>query len=417
MADSTTLEPEPPPYVSSMLRIDGYAEIEEILRSKDFVQGSHRESRAFFADSLLVLDGGDHLARRRLESRLLAKTALVHYESASLTPTIAQSIHESARASGSDGPVRVDLTPLVRTMLHRISAVVTGIDGVETPEQTERFRIFVEKLGESSTVEWSTRDRDEVIREGLEQRAQFVREFFGPSENRRRALIARYRAGEIERDELPVDLLTLLHLHWDEQWDEDLPLRESTLFLVAATQTTTHALPHVMLHVDEWIRAHPEDRGRTTDPEFLRLAAEESLRLHQPAPTLLRSAVRDVELDSGRRIAKGERVALFFTPANRDRTVFGEDADAFNPYRTVPDRRRPWGLTFGGGVHLCIGRPLVTGLSSRNDEETGTEGTMVGILRALYEAGAQLDPDHPPRRTESSYHDSYASFPIVLTAL
>ena len=69
---------------------------------------------------------------------------------------------------------------------------------------------------------------------------------------------------------------------------------------------------------------------------FLRMAASESLRLHQPVPTLLRIALRDVTLSSGRKIAKDERVALFFVPANRETGVFGPDANEFNPYRVAP---------------------------------------------------------------------------------
>jgi len=185
---------------------------------------------------------------------------------------------------------------------------------------------------------------------------------------------------------------------------------------VAATQTSTHTLPHVLIHFDEWTRDHPEDAGREHDPEFLRLMVNESLRLHQPAPTLLRFATHAVTLASGRQIAEGERIALLFTPANRDPEVFGADAQAFNPHRGKADEVgvRPWGLTFGGGAHVCVGRPLVTGLAKR-DGEAPTEGTMMRILRALYAAGVQLDPANPPVPTESSSHDSFSTMPVLLT--
>jgi cytochrome P450 len=104
------------------------------------------------------------------------------------------------------------------------------------------------------------------------------------------------------------------------------------------------------------------------------MAAGESLRLHQPVPTLLRIALKDVTLASGRKIAKDERIALFFTPANRETGVFGADANEFNPYRVAPPKLQPWGLTFGGGVHMCIGRPLATGMFNRVDDRNGTEG-------------------------------------------
>lgn len=403
-----------PPHIASMTKVSNYREISEILRSKKFRQGSHTESGPLFWGSLLLLDGSEHLERRQLENPLFDRAALMSYDHEALGPVVDRALDECFAQADADGRARVDLVPLVRTMLHRIAAATTGIDGVDTPERTERFRQFIAELGAAATVEWSTEDHAEVLDRGLAMRAAFVDEFFRDSEERRKRLARRYLAGEISRDELPVDLLTLLHLHWDDEWDAELPLREATLYLVAATQTTTHALPHVIVHLTEWLADHPEDAGKLGDPEFLRLAANESLRLHQPAPTLLRYATESVTLGSGRTFAEGERVALLFTPANRDPEVFGADPDRFDPYRTLSDGVRPWGLTFGSGEHVCVGRPLVTGLSKR-DGQRPTQGTMVRILCALYAANVELDPDRPPVENESSSHDSYASMPIVLT--
>lgn len=406
-----------PPHIAEMTKIDNYREIDEILRSKDFRQGSHTESGPLFHRSLLMLDGPEHRERHRLENPLFDRAALLYYDHEALGPVVDRMITECFDAAGPDGRARVDLVVLVRAMLHRIAAAVTGIDGVDTPERTERFRWFVEQLGAAATVEWSTEDHAEVLANGMRQRDAFVEEFFGASVRRRKEIVARHRAGELAREDLPVDLLTLLFLHWDEEWDDELPLRESTLFLVAATQTTTHTLPHVLIHLGEWVRDHPEDAGREQDADFMRLVVNESLRLHQPAPTLLRYATSAVTLASGRRIAEGERVALLFTPANRDPDVFGADADTFNPYRERPDGGpgvRPWGLTFGGGPHVCVGRPLVTGLAKRDGAQP-TEGTMLRILRALYAAGVELDPDDPPVETASSSHDTFSRMTVVLT--
>ncbi|MBW0090158.1 cytochrome P450 [Pseudonocardia sp. KRD-184] len=405
-----------PPHIATMTKVADYREIDEILRSKDFRQGSHTESRPLFGGSLLLLDGPEHRERRRLENPLFDRAALMSYDHEALGPVIEQVIDECRALDDGDGRVRVDLVPLVRTMLHRISAATTGIDGVDTPARTERFRFFVDRLGAAATVEWSTEDHDEVLAEGLRLRAEFVEEFFGPSEQRRKDLVVGFRAGRVDRADLPVDLLTLLHLHWDDDWDDELPLREATLFLVAATQTTTHTLPHALLHLLDWMRDHPGDRIGASDPAFLRRVVDESLRLHQPAPTLLRYATSAVTLASGRHIAEGERVALLFTPANRDPGLFGADADEFDPHRTTPPGIRPWGLTFGSGPHVCVGRPLVTGLAKRDGEQP-TEGTMLRILRALLRTGVELDPDRPPVRNPSSTHDNYSSMPVVLTAL
>jgi cytochrome P450 len=415
----TVAEFTAPPYVAAFQRADTYAEIEEILRSPDFVQGAHLESKMFFGDSLLLMDGPAHMDRRMLFSSLVSKAAMHYYESEALAPVIDQVMAELRTNRGADGLARTDLVPLIRIMLHRITALVTGVDGVDTPERTERFRALVDKLGEAVTVEWSTRDKQQVIREGFQTRDALVTEFLQPSLDRRRELVRRFKSGEIDKSALPTDLLTLLTLHGDDArpGDETYIWRESALFLVASAQTTTHTLPHVIIHLRDWCKEHPEDAPKVNDPAFLRIAAGESLRLHQPAPTLMRIARKDTVLSSGRKIAKDERVALFFTPANRETHVFGPDANKFNPYRAVPAGLQPWGLTFGAGVHMCIGRPLITGMFNRTDDKTGTEGTMVKILKTLYAYGVELDPDDPPKRMEASYHDAYSSVPIILRKL
>jgi cytochrome P450 len=405
-----------PPYIEGMQRVDGYAEIEHILRSKDFVQGAHRESAPFFGDTLLLTDGSAHMERRQLLSALVTRSSLRHYEATALKPVIAEVLDELSASKDSSGVVHVDLVDMLRTLLHRITATVTGVDDVDTPERTERFRFLVEKIGEAVTVEWSTRDHAGVIAEGMHHRRDMIEEFLEPSVMRRRELVARMKAGALSKEDLPTDLLTMLVLHGldDFDGDEGYIWREAALFLVGATQTTTHTLPHVLVHLNEWFDAHPEDREKVSDRHFLRLAAAEALRLHQPAPVLLRTAKEDLELPSGRKVAKGERVALFFSPANREEEVFGSDAQKYNPYREVPKRVQHWGLTFGSGEHLCIGRPLVLGMPNNKEADSSTDGTLVSILDMLFECGVRMDPENPPVKMTTSYHDAYESMMIFL---
>ena len=53
----------------------------------------------------------------------------------------------------------------------------------------------------------------------------------------------------------------------------------------------------------------------------------------------------------------------------------------------------------------------------RTDNDDGTDGTLVNIAAALFEAGVELDPDDPPSYTELSFHDAYGHFPILLKNL
>ena len=98
---------------------------------------------------------------------------------------------------------------------------------------------------------------------------------------------------------------------------------------------------------------HPEDLERVAaDPESeCRWAGEEALRWEPPIPTLQRYNPRDVVWHD---IPIPADTPLLFgiAAANRDPAVF-EDPDRFDI-----SRRQTKTLTFGFGVHLCIGAPL-----------------------------------------------------------
>jgi cytochrome P450 len=71
-----------------------------------------------------------------------------------------------------------------------------------------------------------------------------------------------------------------------------------------------------------------------------------------PVPVAnLRAAVEPFDIQ-GTQIRAGDLVAISLQSANRDEQLFS-DATGFDPTR--PDRRH---LTFGHGIHYCIGAPL-----------------------------------------------------------
>jgi len=82
-------------------------------------------------------------------------------------------------------------------------------------------------------------------------------------------------------------------------------------------------------------------------------AVEEMLRYVSPIQNFVRRVQHDAEL-AGKRLRAGEYVALFYGSANRDESVFGPDADAFDILRPSADRH----LAFGFGEHLCLGASL-----------------------------------------------------------
>lgn len=159
--------------------------------------------------------------------------------------------------------------------------------------------------------------------------------------------IARISAGGKPGDDL-VDALIVAEsegarLTRDEIW------RFCFTLVVAGSETT-------MYYAANCLRAlvdHPEvfDRLRA-DRSLIPRFQQETLRLAGPPQRLFRKVMRDVEI-GGKQIRAGEWVALFFAAANHDPKVFPE------PRRLRLDRDNAGAqLSFGHGIHFCLGAPL-----------------------------------------------------------
>jgi len=87
-------------------------------------------------------------------------------------------------------------------------------------------------------------------------------------------------------------------------------------------------------------------------PDRIPAAVEEYLRLFTPYRGMSRTPRRDVVI-GGRLIRKDEPIALVYTSANRDESVF-PDGETFVLDR--PNLREA--IPFGAGIHACPGAPL-----------------------------------------------------------
>ena len=65
---------------------------------------------------------------------------------------------------------------------------------------------------------------------------------------------------------------------------------------------------------------------------------------------------------------------------------------------------------------MCIGLELTTGNQS-GDETERTTGMVIQILRDLFAAGIELDPDDPPRLKQNTTQHKYERFPVVFSRL
>ena len=97
---------------------------------------------------------------------------------------------------------------------------------------------------------------------------------------------------------------------------------------------------------------HPEQMEllRST-PTLLPGAVEEILRWFNPLHYFRRTATEDLDL-RGARIRAGDKVAMYYTSANRDEEVFSE-SQRFDITRSPNPH-----LSFGIGVHFCLGGHL-----------------------------------------------------------
>ncbi|AXG82299.1 cytochrome P450 [Streptomyces paludis] len=120
-----------------------------------------------------------------------------------------------------------------------------------------------------------------------------------------------------------------------------------TLGMIITGYETTGSLISASLY--EALRRPAEERPRTDDD--IRAWVEETLRVHPPFPhPTWRFATADIDL-GGYLIPRGAPVQVSIAAANREP---GEEADSF-----AADRQGQGHLTFGLGMHYCIGASLV----------------------------------------------------------
>jgi cytochrome P450 len=120
------------------------------------------------------------------------------------------------------------------------------------------------------------------------------------------------------------------------------------LLLIAGHITTTATLGNSLVSFQDNPEAAAQVRA---DPMLLPAAIEEVLRVRTPFPRLGRIAKVDTEV-GGVRIPAGQIVVPWLAAANRDQRVF-TDPDRFDIHRKPNPH-----LSFGHGIHFCLGAPL-----------------------------------------------------------
>jgi cytochrome P450 len=159
-----------------------------------------------------------------------------------------------------------------------------------------------------------------------------------------KALVERYRKE-------PADniLSGLVAANDDDDTLNELELIATCMLILdAGYKTIQNATANAMMT----LMGAPDSYERlAANPDLIKSTVEECLRYSGPGQIIVRRANRDLEI-SGRQIKQGSRVYLLTGAANRDPGKF-EDPQEFRIDRAANPH-----LTFGQGIHFCLGASL-----------------------------------------------------------
>ncbi|GAA3451496.1 cytochrome P450 [Dactylosporangium matsuzakiense] len=163
------------------------------------------------------------------------------------------------------------------------------------------------------------------------------------------AQIREYLAGLLaeRRQEPRDDLLSALAQAQaaDDRLTDDEVLSNAALLFAAGFETTTNLLANGLVALLDRPGALAA-AGQRPEP-----AVEELLRYDSPVQLVSRVVMEDVEV-AGRTVEAGERIVAYLGAGNRDPERF----DAPDELRLDRENNAP--LSFGGGIHYCLGAPL-----------------------------------------------------------
>ncbi len=123
-------------------------------------------------------------------------------------------------------------------------------------------------------------------------------------------------------------------------------------------------------------------------------AIDEIIRWQTPITGIRRTAMKDTEL-RGQQIAKGDRVILWYISGNFDEEVFDR------PHELIIGRSGPKHLSFGKGIHYCLGSRLA-------------ELQLRCLWEALLEKFPRIEVVGEPVRVRSNIATGYKNIPVII---
>ncbi len=197
---------------------------------------------------------------------------------------------------------------------------------------------------------------------------------------------------EREQEATPKPDLVSHLLHGKEAISDDMYLNHLRLLMVGANDTTRTSIAGGLEAVIE-----QDLYGTLRDNrELIETAVNEMVRFVTPVIHQRRTAAREVEL-GGKTIHEGDKVVMFYVSGNRDEGVFSD------PDKLVLDRTEPRSLSFGSGIHHCIGFRL-----ARMQLQHMWEGML-----DRFSGFEQVDR---PQRLRSNFVQGFLSMPVIARA-
>ena len=311
--------------------VSRYADVDRILRDhrtfgNDFRKATSSEGALAtlkqVTPSILTLDPPDHTRLRSLVNRAFTPRQVAKTENY-IRATAHKLLDKVGEAREFD-LIKAFAVPLPTIVIARMIGV---------PERDlERFKVWSDDLARSLEPFLSLEEQEKVYRAD----EQFAAYFTGIIEQRRREprddLVSRLVEAEDAGDKLTAE----------ETW---VMLR---LLLAAGNETTTNL-------IGNGVRAllrHPDQLALLRErPELVPSAVEELLRYDAPVQLDMRVALRDMEL-GGLAVSEGTLITLLIGSANHDPERFPE------PEVLDVTRSDHPNISFGRGIHHCLGAPL-----------------------------------------------------------
>jgi cytochrome P450 len=153
---------------------------------------------------------------------------------------------------------------------------------------------------------------------------------------------------ESKKSQPPANDLISIMLHSDamSHMSDGEFMGNLILLIVGGNDTTRNSMTALAYGLDKF----PDQRAKLEgNPDLITNTASEIIRWQTPLAHMRRTATEDTEID-GHKIAKNDKIAMWYVSANRDESVFPNGDDIIVDRENA--RRH---LSFGYGVHRCVG--------------------------------------------------------------